>query len=300
MFNNLSLFASISLGCSVGYGLGGYSRQISSMLSEQKEIFSDNIRTFIFTDNDKVIQIDHIEEKDGNDKAVVHCDGKEYVFVLVEENGQLTATCDAIPGMQFVYSACGAGRMLCSQLSASGRCFVSVDTVTHKPNGKSFLFESFGMEVSYDHENWKGVSNFMKKQIVISLLLHEVTKYSFLDGIKDFTCGDLSLFADRFNAAAVFHNENMEHVVCMRGCTNHTVEVTCGGTFKTNIRYTVLLPNRSEKDIFSVYRYVNDKEDEESMSFIFEDNVVTIHYKGECVAFTFSVEKDKIVYKRYE
>ena len=140
----------------------------------------------------------------------------------------------------------------------------------------------------------------MKKQIVISLLLHEVTKYSFLDGIKDFTCGDLSLFSDRYNAAAVFHSDNMEHVVCVRGCTNHTVEVTCGGTFRTNIRYTILLPNRSEKDIFSVYRYVNDKEDEESMSFVFEDNIVTIHYKGECVAFAFSVEKDKIVYNRYE
>ena len=300
MFNNLSLFASISLGCSIGYGLGGYSRQISSILTEQEEIFNDRTRTFVFTDNDKTIRIDHIEGENKNDQAIIHYDGKEYLFELTEENDQLHATCDLIPNMEFIYSACGSGHILCSQLSASGRCFVAVDTITCKTNGKSFIFESFGMEVDCSHENWKGVSNFMKKQIVISLLLHEVTKYAFLDGITDFVCGDLSLFSDRYNAAAVFHANHMEHIVCVRGCTNHTVEVTCGGTFRTKVRYVIFLPNRSEKDIFTVYRYVNDKEDEANLSFVFEDNVVTLHYKDECVAFKFVVEKDNVTYTRYE
>lgn len=299
MFNSLSLFSSISLGCSIGYGLGGASRQIKICLTEAKESLEDNVRTFVFKDRDRTIQVTHIESGDKlDDRAIITCDGKKYIFKLTETGGQLIATCGLFPNISFVFSICGHGRVMCSQLSVNGRNYLSVDTVAVDKETGMIEYDSFGMELDKHHVNWKGVTSFMKQQMAAALLIHAYDSCGSFEQIPDLIYGDLTVLANRYSGALIFHYKGLEHVVCVRGCVNHTVEITCGGTMGRFIRYVMLLPNRNERNIFTIVKYVNGEETEQFVMDVDNHRIIVMRDNDVVFEYKYTIESTRVAFSK--
>lgn len=299
MFNSLSLFSSISLGCSIGYGLGGASRQIKICLTESKESLEDNVRTFVFKDRDRTIQVTHVESGDKlDDRAIIKCDSKKYIFKLTETGGQLIATCGLFPNISFVFSICGHGRVMCSQLSLSGRSYLSVDSVSVDKETGCIEFDSFGMELDKHHVNWRGMTGFMKQQMAAAFLIHAYDSVGSFEKIPPFVYSDLTVLADRYNGALIFHYAGREHVVCARGCVNHTVEVTCGGAMGRHVRYVMLLPDRSERNIFTVVKYVNHQEEETFTMEADNRSIVVTKANDTVFEYNYSIESSRVIFSK--
>lgn len=299
MFNSLSLFSSISLGCSIGYGLGGASRQIKICLTESKESLEDNVRTFVFKDRDRTIQVTHIESEDRlSDRAIINCDNKKYIFKLTETGGQLIATCGLFPNISFVFSVCGHGRVMCSQISLSGRNYLSVDTVSVDKETDMIEYDSFGMELDKHHVNWRGMTAFMKQQMAAAFLIHAYDSAGSFESIPDLTYSDLTVLANRYSGALIFHYDGREHVVCARGCVNHTVEITCGGTMGRFVRYVMMLPDRNERNIFTVVKYVNNNEEETFVMEVDNNGIVVIKGDDTVFEYKYTIESTRVIFSK--
>lgn len=292
MFNSLSLFASISLGCSMGYGLGGSSRQIDAVLTEVKESVCDESRTFFFRDGERSIIITHISNEN-EDKTIIEVDKKKYIFKLASKNEQLIATCALFPGMSFIYSMCGEMRLLCRHISNNGRCFISVDSISHL-HATTVKFESFGMELIEGHVNWRNTSSFMKKQLTMAFIIHGYDKVGDFSKLNNFSYEDLTVLTDYCNGLLLFNSENTEHVICVRGCLNHSVDVICNGGVRDRKRYNVILPDRHDRNAFSITKWEGPTE-RESFTVIIDDGYLTIHGDYRSYEYKYFIDKSRVV-----
>ncbi len=297
MFNSLSLFSSISLGCSIGYGLGGASRQIEAKLAEKKEHITEKERSFFFTDRDKNITITHRECDSFHDQTIVNIDGKKYIFDLKQRDSQVIATCNLLHGVSFVYILCGDARVLCSQISANGRCFISVDTVSYGGESGLIDFKSFGMTLSEEHANWKRMTSFMKNQLVIAFLLHEYDQHHDFGLIDAVNYKEVTALVDYCNGLLLFDRTGQGHAVCVRGCLNHSVDILCGGGIRDCKRYNMILPDRYDRNTYTVTRWIGNEE-KETFDIVIADGMITVLIKPSKYEFRYSISKDNVVFNK--
>ena len=187
---------------------------------------------------------------------------------------------------------------MCSQLSLTGRNYLSVDTVAVDKETGMIEYDSFGMELDKHHVNWKGVTSFMKQQMAAAMLIHAYDSCGSFEQIPDLIYSDLTVLANRYSGALIFHYKGLEHVVCVRGCVNHTVEITCGGTMGRFIRYVILLPNRNERNLFTVVKYVNGEETEQFVMDVDNHRIVVICDNDVVFEYKYNIESTKVAFSK--
>lgn len=256
MISSLSLFAGISLGCSVGYGFGGCARQIAVDLSENKEHLEDGSTTFWFREGTNKIVININDNSTECTSVVVTYNDKKYIFKIQQFNDRLVASCNIIKGIEFMFYNCGPGRTLSSVIDDTGRCFISIDSVTGtEPH--HLKFESIGMKLTNSSHNTQTVSQLVRQQVSVALFVY-ANKYNLLDSSNLFD--DIKIIKDRYNALILFSHNGEQKVIYLKGSLDHTVDIVCEGTLRSANRFNLILPDRIDDDsAYSVIGYEEDK-----------------------------------------